>query len=97
MRLTDLNVRWIYWSDGTGPIAIEFDCPIHKEKHKIKVDFKNPMNNAKAVIRNNLWTREGEIFDNLSFTPSIDYTKYDNGVVRDSSCWHGFITKGEVI
>lgn len=35
-----------------------------------------------------LWHREGDSFENLTLTPSIDASKF--------GCWHGFITNGEV-
>ncbi len=34
------------------------------------------------------WHREGDTFENLTLTPSIDASKF--------GCWHGFITNGEI-
>lgn len=96
MKLTDLNPRWGYWASWEGPIEVSFDCPVHGTTHRVHVPFANPMNGAKPVTRNHLWQRTGETFETLTLTPSIDYTKYDNGTVRDPSCWHGFITNGEI-
>lgn len=110
MRLTALRPAWRHWHhdavrDGAivtpatsreKAIGVEFDCPIHGTEHRIYVDFANPFDGAEAVKRNNLWQRTGETFDTLTTTPSVDYTKYDNGAVRDPSCWHGFLNNGEV-
>ncbi len=98
IKLIDLNPKWIYWSDGTGPIAIEFDCYVCKgvKAHKIKIDFANPFNGAIPVTRNHLWTVANQNFETISVSPSIDYTKYDNGMIRDLNCYHGFLQNGEL-
>lgn len=98
MRLTDLNPAWGHWSSGEGPIEVVLDCPVcpGAKAHRCHVPFANPMNGAKAVTRHHLWQREGDTFETLTLSPSVDYTKYDNGTVRDPNCWHGFIRVGEV-
>lgn len=96
MKLLNLNPSWEHWSGREGRIGINFDCPVHKKTHRVHVHFANPLDGEKPVERNHLWTRTGDSFDTLTLTPSVDYTKYDNGTVRDLSCWHGFVSNGEV-
>lgn len=110
MKLIELAPLWRHWhhdavSDGhiTIPdtshekaIGCSFDCPIHGVVHRVYVDFANPFDGATVVVRKNLWQRTGDTFESLTLTPSVDYTKFDNGAVRDATCWHGFITAGEV-
>jgi hypothetical protein len=110
VKLTDLHPEWRHWHhdavrDGAivtpatsreKAIGLAFDCPIHGAAHRVYVDFANPFDGADPVKRNNLWQRTGDSFETLTTNPSVDYTKYDNGMVRDASCWHGFITNGEV-
>lgn len=105
MRLTELHPEWRHWAgdamrDGvivipaTSPekaIGITFDCPIHRAAHRVHVDFANPFDGADPVKRKNLWKRTGETFETLTTAPSVDYTKYDDGAVRDPTCWHGYI------
>lgn len=96
MRLADLHPRWGTWSGGTTRIEVSFDCPVHGKAHRVIVPFVNPLDSGRPVMRTHLWFRTGETFDTLTLTPSIDYTKYDNGELRDPTCWHGWITNGEV-
>ncbi len=59
--------------------------------------FANPLDGAAPDRgRKHLWQRTGDSFETLTLTPSIDYTRFDNGTLRDPTCWHGFITDGEV-
>lgn len=97
MRLTELNPEWYGWHGTGGRIGVSLDCPACKDNkaHRVFVPFANPVE-GKPEQRNHLWTRTGETFETLSLSPSVDYTKYDNGTVRDPGCWHGFITNGEV-
>jgi len=39
-------------------------------------------------VGSTLWHREGETFDTLTLSPSIDASAF--------GCWHGFITAGEI-
>lgn len=73
-------------------LAIFFDLPIcgappanlkqvHRDVHEN--DYL-----ADHHIGRVLWHREGDSFETLTLTPSIDASAW--------GCWHGFITKGEV-
>lgn len=95
MKLTDLNPRWSYWSHLPGRIGVNFDCPVHRN-HRVYVPFANPLDDGLPEVRRHLWTRTGDTFETLSLSPSVDYTKYDNGATRDPTCWHGHVTNGEV-
>ena len=99
MRLTELNPRWYGWYSEGGRIGIIFDCPVHRgtpAEHACAVPFANPIEGRPESDRKYLWQRTGDTFDTLTLTPSVDYTKLDNGELRDATCWHGFITNGEV-
>lgn len=95
MRLVDLDPRWYGWYTSGGRIGVDFQCPVHRDAHRCYVPFANPLEGTPEV-RNHLWQRTGDTFDTLTLTPSIDYTRYDHGELRDASCWHGFIRNGEV-
>lgn len=95
MRLIELNPRWT----GTGAIitGITFDCP-HCRTQRLGVVFKNAIDPEKwlerGVTRNHAeceWDRQGETFETLTLSPSVDASKLDFG-----NHWHGFITNGEV-
>lgn len=98
MRLTDLNPQWKTWSGRSERIEVCFDCPrcCGEKAHRVFVPFANPLDGGKPVTRQHLWQRTGDTFDTLTLTPSVDYTKYDNGTLRDPNCWHGHVTNGEV-
>jgi hypothetical protein len=99
MRLTELEPRWYgrRTPEGvSGQIGVTFDCPVHRRAHKCFVPFVNPIDGGPPEVRKHLWQRTGDTFETLTLTPSVDYTKYDNGTLRDASCWHGFITNGDV-
>lgn len=99
VRLADLHPEFYTWHGDTARIGIIFDCPVHRntpQAHRCFVPFRNPLDGGRPEQRNHLWQREGETIDTLSLSPSVDYTRLDNGQVRDPSCWHGFITNGEV-
>ena len=82
--------------------GISFMCPVHSkhceachqllpESHRLVVWFENPADGlppeATATHR---WTRSGETFEAMNLMPSI------NAQVADPTCWHGFITNGEI-
>lgn len=95
MRLTELHPAWYGWRIEGGRIGVSLDCPVHREAHRVYVPFANPLE-GRAEVRNYLWQRTGDTFDTLTLTPSVNYQMYDNNTPRDPSCWHGFITAGEV-
>lgn len=43
---------------------------------------------TEVVPPGHLWQRAGDTFGSLSLTPSVDASR--------ASCWHGFVTNGEV-
>lgn len=105
MRLVDLNPTWQRWFHekdipfGQPPtwhaIGMSFDCPVHRT-HRVHVDFAVPFDDVKPVPRIHLWQRTGDTFETLTLAPSVDYTRYDNGELRDPTCWHGFVQNGNV-
>jgi hypothetical protein len=100
MKLTELNPRWTsgtHWllPDGSTQynevnylgrdgMGITFDCPVHRN-HRLGVFFENPLDGQPAQAHCLLWKRTGDTFETLTLAPSIQ-----------ASCWHGFITGGEV-
>lgn len=95
MRLSELHPDWYGWHGEAGRIGVTFDCPVHLLGHRVYVPFANPLE-GRPEVRNHLWQRVGETFETLTLTPSVNYQLYDNGQPRDPTCWHGFITNGEV-
>ncbi|HKC40600.1 MAG TPA: DUF6527 family protein [Gemmatimonadales bacterium] len=70
---------------------------MHRKGHRCAVPFANPLDGAAPETgRRHLWQRTGETYETLTLQPSVDYTRLDNGEMRDPTCWHGFITNGEV-
>jgi hypothetical protein len=82
--------------------GISFMCPVHTKlctecgqhhpgSHRIVVWFENPVDGLPPEFTaTHRWTRTGETFETLSLTPSV------NAQVADPTCWHGFITNGEL-
>lgn len=104
MKLTDLNPRWTGIGSGKDQIitGITFDCP-HCRVQRLGVLFKNAIDHEgwleKGITRHhdkNEWDREGDTFDSLTLTPSIDTTKPQQQGLAFEGHWHGFITKGEI-
>jgi hypothetical protein len=99
MKLTDLNPRWTGIGGGSGIITgVTFDCP-HCRTQRLGVTFKNAIDPngwlAKGVTRHhdkNEWDREGETFETLTLTPSVDTSRADF-----EGHWHGYIRNGEIV
>jgi hypothetical protein len=101
MKLSELNPRWIgcLWDCLKGiKFGITFDCP-HCRDQRLAILFKNPFGDLEKLPlalwadprkdqAANLWEREGETFELISLSPSIDAGPFGH--------WHGFITKGEI-
>lgn len=88
MRLTDLNPRWYAAHGRPGRIGIIFLCP-HCRMIEIPVAFENPRDGADPDSgARTRWKREGETFEALTLTPSVDASSFGH--------WHGFVTNGEV-
>jgi len=99
VRLTDLNPRWCmdadiviggvkrHYDDRHG-MALSFDCP-HCRVQRLAVWFANPIDGLPPTDdATQLWHRDGESFENLTLSPSIDASAHGH--------WHGFIRNGEV-
>jgi hypothetical protein len=101
MRLTDLAPRWIgvlHWA-GEFPfhVGVSFLCP-HCREQRLAVRFRPPidpgnylpqMASPPAFLGDHLWNRSGETFEDLTLSPSIDFSAHGH--------WHGAITAGEII
>lgn len=101
-----------YWRQGStieGAQGLVMYCPCayrdDNRAHGLIIPFANPRNAPACpsgfgpIARKEKpedpdvhprWTMSGEGFDNLTLTPSVDVGG------KGSSCWHGFITNGEV-
>lgn len=94
MKLTELNPRWLSFDTGRRGQGIAFDCPCEKcqrtkFRRRVTVPFANPLDGkARAAGREDYWTRDGDEFETLTLSPSID----------ESECghWHGTVRQGEV-
>lgn len=82
--------------------GISFECPVHTKycetcghelngSHRLMIWFENPVDGLPPeATAKHRWLRTGETFETLSVSPSV------NAQVDDPSCWHGFITDGEI-
>ncbi len=102
MRLVDLEPHWVGLMPGHA-IGITFLCP-HCHQCRVGVLFDVPIggNSIEGIIGRSLtvalqqaansnmkqWHRQGDTFETLSLSPSIDTSEHGH--------WHGFITNGEV-
>jgi hypothetical protein len=101
MRLIDLNPNWVsyggsgVWDKDHQPIpfrnrvGLTFDCPCGCDS-RCYIGFLNP-DDGGPPVQEPAWKREGEDFESLTLTPSIQ--RRDPGGCR----WHGFITNGEAL
>lgn len=108
MKLTDesLEAQFIHDVDGkcfrvtdeiVGSQGLLIYCPCGGG-HCIMIPFANPFNAPKLppdfgpLSRDGTshprWNVSGDSLENLTLTPSVD--------VGITSCWHGFITNGEI-
>ena len=79
--------------------GIEFDCPrcTGQRSHRIQVAFRgrgvlDHQGSRSHDGKPSRWqVAAGSGLDDLTLTPSIDCTH------SDPKCWHGFITRGEII
>lgn len=98
-KLSELRPHWIGLSASQDAIGVTFECP-HCRSTRIGVFFDEPVRRGEqAHIRDfgdipfvspgtKQWHREGETFETLTLSPSIDTSSVGH--------WHGFITNGEV-
>lgn len=77
-------------------MAVSFECPCcagresnDPKKSRLAVWFANPIDGLPPTDdAKSLWHREGESFENLTLSPSVDASEFGH--------WHGFIRNGEV-
>lgn len=102
-RLTELSPRWrVDTEHGLHPdrqgMGINFACPVHGMPCMLGVWFANPLDGGAPAASQWLWTRTGDTFETLTLSPSIhakDIIELPDGK-RETTHWHGHITKGEV-
>ena len=101
MKLIDLDPNWV-GAGGEGitrnglpvprrdGVGISFNCPCGSCGNEVYIGFKNPLDGLGPYDSvGPLWDRQGNNFEILSVTPSIQ---------RIGGCeWHGYITNGELI
>ncbi len=99
MRLSELEPHWIgVYNASPGSvldqvhIGVAFWCP-HCRATRLAVLFRNPVGPPLSDwphvgLGDKFWERQGETFEDLTLTPSIDCSK--------SGHWHGFVTAGDV-
>lgn len=100
MRLNELNPKWIALKENGDAIGVTFLCPHCRQVH-VGVYFAQPVD-IDGVLgidpslplfiaqhpENLYWQRNGDTFEALTLTPSIDTSQHGH--------WHGFVTNGEV-
>lgn len=108
MKLVELRPRWVigdrfdtpdgvqhfihlnYDHDRRG-MGMSFECPVHRS-HRLAIMFSNPIDNRPPQFGAKLWQRQGDTFETISITPSIDAS----ATAEYPGCWHGHITNGEI-
>jgi hypothetical protein len=104
MKLIDLDPNWFVDKEGRHGQGVSFLCP-HCREIRIGVDFSNPIDGDVIIPSRKLsngkmtehWKREGDSFENLSLTPSVDFKLYEkdkDGKEIVTPHWHGFIKNG---
>lgn len=95
-----------------GAQGVSFKCPCgvgHRLRVGF-ANPRGTTQNPRVTLRDGnthqplFWQMSGTSLEDLTLTPSIDVWKYKYvdpsnpvaGWVRDGSCWHGFVTNGEV-
>lgn len=101
MKLSELEPRWFDVPErGKSIDGVSFLCPCC-QKARLAIQF-TPMSKEDIHHRSHqegdphtivpleglVWNRQGDTFDSLTLTPSIDSSI--------SGHWHGFITNGEI-
>lgn len=93
MKLVDLNPRWFTTGDSPDIVGVTFDCP-HCRHERLGVLFVEEIdrdglpNSTHWAVNKKKWNRQGETFETLTLSPSID--------ASESGHWHGFIRNGEI-
>lgn len=93
MDLLDLDPRWFTMGQSPDIVGLTFDCP-HCRVQRLGVLFIQEIdrdglpNEAHWARNENKWNRQGESFETLTLSPSIDASAVGH--------WHGFIVGGKV-
>jgi hypothetical protein len=92
MLLSELEPSWWTATEGRTGMGLAFLCP-HCKTQMLGVWFANPLDGGPAATADSSpaprWKREGETFETLTLTPSID--------ASTSGHWHGHIRNGEIV
>jgi hypothetical protein len=103
VRLTELDPRWFTMGSSPDLVGITFECPhcVERERatgdkrvQRIGVLFREEIdrdglpNEVHWTRPGNKWHREGDTFETLTLSPSVD--------ASSDGHWHGFIRNGEV-
>ena len=103
IRLTELDA-WVKGTPSDG--VLWFQCPVclHVNGHYVRVPFTDqpfherdprPNDSVDENGKVKVWQAEGE-FPNITIKPSVNLVKKDEQGNWVTSCWHGFVTNGEV-
>jgi hypothetical protein len=84
VRLTDLDPRWGSETGRHGQF-VDFLCPCGCGE-MLCIPLANPLDGGAPFASKVLWRREGDTFDTLTLSPSIDSPGH----------WHGWVKRGEV-
>jgi hypothetical protein len=85
--LTELNPKWCGLLRPDSGEGITLDCPKCGSSHRLCAYFDNPLDGEPAAYwQKPIWKRDGETFETLTISPSIEYP-----------CFHGWIEDGQVI
>jgi hypothetical protein len=106
MRLIELDPRWFTFAHPADGVDIRFGltflCP-HCRTQRLGVEFDPPIDPAGLIAKfgiqfpqaNRVWKREGDTFETLTLSPSIDASRA--ATIEFDGHWHGHITAGNVI
>lgn len=90
--LTELDPRWVLSFDKARIIGMTFKCPADGEdcpNYRLGAYWEQP---DPANHNYPLWSKTGDVLENISLIPSLDGTKAGSGCT-----FHGHITNGKVI
>jgi hypothetical protein len=93
VKLADLDPRWFVLEQGGPRVGLTFECP-HCRAVRLSVSFHHRGSeaindnyiHARSPMTNNIWTIDGDDFETLTLSPSVDASA--------SGHWHGFIKSG---
>lgn len=69
-------------------LGVLFDPPIDPDGIQARAQFAYDPATYGAAVGMHVWKREGDTFDTLTLTPSVDGSQVGH--------WHGFITNGTI-